>query len=262
MCSSLRSGDTRGAAWRSRRVRSSPGVVQRGQRRRTGLAPPPPRHRRCPTRRPQSETDHVEAAPGVGLRQPAQLRSFQRWLAQGPGELVFGTTPWCSSTVGRDAMRLASDSKAKGGAPVPGLRPRGRLQRRGYGMPAVAELGSTPDLSSGRARPPGRRAGGAGPAGSRAGRGIDECGDRNPGTHVLPSQQVKQRTAAGQHHGLGGTTSALLRRICAAPAVRTPGKVQPGIGNGRSMAPEHRMMWLAFSAGTAHRGGNACRGRG
>nr|BFE96912.1 hypothetical protein GCM10020185_74480 [Pseudomonas brassicacearum subsp. brassicacearum] len=36
---------------------------------------------------------------------------------------------------------------------------------------------------------------------------------------------------------MAGTMAALLSRICPAPAVMTPGKVQPGIGIGRSKAP-------------------------
>ena len=60
-----------------------------------------------------------------------------------------------------------------------------------------------------------------------------------------------------------GTRPEALSSVCAAPAVITPGSVQPGIGNGRSSAPVARMTRRACEhARACRRSRRRSRGRG
>jgi len=58
----------------------------------------------------------------------------------------------------------------------------------------------------------------------------------------LAGEKPKQRARSGQREAAIGATPEDFSRHCAAPTVKTPGNVQPGIGKGLSKAPVARMM--------------------
>ena len=62
-----------------------------------------------------------------------------------------------------------------------------------------------------------------------------------PALRICAANSQSSGPLPGEHRRPSGTRPEDFSSVCAAPAVITPGSVQPGIGNGRSSAPVARM---------------------